>query len=351
VLTTRLLLVHRTVVAEGTLTAAAAVLGYTVSAVSQQLSQLEAESASTLFEKAGRGVRPTAAGLLLAEHATRILAAVEEAESELADLRAGLTGRLRVVSFYTAGESLLPPAIVALRSSMPGLHVLPLVDETGGALHRLRAGEAELALVVESFGRGEEPDDDLVRVHLLDDEYRVLLHHDHPLARRRVVDLVELADTDWVVAAGWSGGVVGQWNYVREATETACRRAGFTPRIVAEADEFAVTQSFVAAGIGVALAPVLALGVVRDQVVVRRIRKPPPPRHIWLVTRPGVADQAAVGQMTAALLAAARPLQSAGRTPAGPVRPAGRKVSPPTPSTPSRPPRRSPPSSRTHGPG
>lgn len=308
-LSNRLLLVHRTVVEEGTLTAAAALLGYTVSAVSQQLAQLEAEAGTPLFEKAGRGVRPTAAGLLLADHAARILAAVTEAESELADLLAGRTGRLRVVSFYTAGESLLPPAIVAMRSSMPGLHVLPMVDETGGALHRLRAGEAELALVVEPFGRGEEPVDDLVRVHLLDDEYRVLLHHDHPLARRRVVDLVDLADTDWVVAAGWAG-VVGQWNYVREATETACRRAGFSPRIVAEADEFAVTQSFVAAGIGVALAPVLALGAVREQVVVRRIRKPPPPRHIWLASRPAVADQPAVRQMTAALLAAARPLAS-----------------------------------------
>ncbi|HKT03876.1 MAG TPA: LysR family transcriptional regulator, partial [Rugosimonospora sp.] len=278
-LTTRLLLVHRTVVEEGTLRAAAAALGYTVSAVSQQLSQLEREAGSALFEKAGRGVRPTAAGLLLAEHATHILAAVEDAEGALADLRAGRTGRMRVVSFHSAGETLLPEAIVALRRQMPGLHVMPLVDETDGALRRLRAGDVELVIVVEPFGHAAAPADDLHRIHLLDDEYRLLLPRDHPLARRRVVDLTALATTDWIVTTGPA-------DYVREATVTACRRAGFTPRLVAEGDEFAVTQGYVAAGLGAALVPLLALGAVREHVVVRALRTPPEPRHIWLATRP-----------------------------------------------------------------
>jgi len=297
-LSTRLLQVHRTVIAMGTLTAAAKTLGYTVSAVSQQLGQLEIESGSRLFEKAGRGVRPTAAGLLLGEHATRVLAAVEEAEEALADLRAGRTGRLRVVSFHTAGESLLPPAIAALRRSMPGLHVLPVVDETDGALRRLRAGDVEVVVVVEPFARGDEPIDDLRRVHLLDDEYRLLLHHDHPLARRRVVDLAELAHTDWVVTTGAS-------DYVREATVRACRRAGFSPRFVAEGDEFTVTQGYVAAGLGVALAPLLALGAVREEVAVRRLRTSPDPRHIWLATRAQLAAEPPVKGMVAALKAAA----------------------------------------------
>ena len=295
----RLLVVHRAVVQEGTLTAAAATLGYTVSAVSQQLSQLERQAGSQLFEKDGRGVRPTAAGLLLAEHADAVLAAVEEAESALADLRAGRTGRLRVVSFHSAGESLLPPAIAELRTSMPGLRVMPLVDETDGALRRLRAGEVELVIVVEPFARGGEPSDDLHRMHLHDDEYRVLLHRDHPLARRRSVDLGALAGSDWVVTAGPA-------HYVREATLTACRSAGFSPRVVAEADEFAVTQGYVAAGLGAALVPVLALGAVREHVVVRRLRNPPEPRHIWLASRPNLLEQPAVRRMVDALRAAAR---------------------------------------------
>ncbi len=297
-LTNRLLHVHRTVIDEGTLTAAAAVLGYTVSGVSQQLSQLETEVGSPLFEKAGRGVRPTAAGRLLAEHAQRILADVEDAESALADLRAGRRGRLRVVSFHSAGESLLPPAIASMRRSMPDLHVMPLVDETDGATRRLRAGDVELVVTVEPFARGSEPSDDLIRVHLLDDEYRLLLHSDHPMARRRVVDVASLARSDWVITTG-------PVDYVREATMSTCRRAGFSPRVVAEGDEFAVTQGYVAVGLGVALAPVLALGAVREHVVVRRLRTPPEPRHIWLATRSALADQPAVRQMIAALRAAA----------------------------------------------
>lgn len=303
-LTTRLLVVHRAVVTEGTLTAAAAALGYTVSAVSQQLSQLELEAGTQLFEKAGRTVRPTAAGRLLAEHADRILGAVRDAEDALADLRAGRRGRLRVVSFHTAGESLLPPAIAELRRSIPDVYVMPVVDETEGALRRLRAGEIELVIVVEPFPRGEEPQDDLVRRHLLDDEYRILLHRENPLARRRVVDLTDLADADWVVTTG-------PVDYVRDATVSACRRAGFSPRLVAEGDEFPVTQGYVAAGLGVALAPVLALGAVRENVAVRRLRQPPPPRHIWLATRPALAGQTAVQKMIAALRSAAHSSRSA----------------------------------------
>lgn len=282
----------------GSLTAAAGALGYTVSAVSQQLAQLEVEAGSTLFEKAGRGVRPTAAGLVLAEHAAKILAAISDAETALADLRAGRTGRLRVVSFHSAGESLLPPAIAQLRTSMPGLAVMPVVDETDGALRRLRAGDVELVVVVEPFRRANQPKDDLVRVHLLDDEYRILLPHDHPMARRRVVDLAALADSDWVVTTGPA-------DYVREATVSSCRRAGFAPRLVADSDEFPVTQGYVAAGLGVAIAPVLALGAVREGVVVRRLRTPPEPRHIWLATRPQLIEQPAVQKMIAALCEAA----------------------------------------------
>lgn len=298
-LTNRLLAVHQAVVSEGSITGAAAILGYTVSAVSEQVRRLEAEAGSALFEKVGRGVRPTAAGLLLADHAHRILAVVDDAETALADLRAGRAGRLRLVSFHSAGESLLPPAIARFRQTHADVAVSPIVDETDGALRRLRAGDVELAVVVEPFEVGAEPQDELVRVHLGDDEYRVLLPHDHPLAARRTVDLPALATSDWIVTAGPA-------NYVREATITTCRRAGFSPKIVAEADEFTVTQGYVAAGLGVAFVPLLALGAVRQQVAVRRLRTPPEARHIWATTRPTVATDPAVASMINALRHAAR---------------------------------------------
>jgi DNA-binding transcriptional LysR family regulator len=297
-LSARLMAVHRTVVDEGSLTRAALVLGYTVSAVSQQLALLETQAGSELFEKAGRGVRPTAAGLLLAEHATRILRQIEEAQGALADLREGRAGRVRVVSFPSAGESLLPEAIAGLRSLMPGVHVMPIVDETAAALRRLRACEVELVVVVEPFAPGNQPDDDLHRWHLLDDEYRLLLPHDHQLARRRVVKLEDLASADWVVTTGPD-------DYVRRTTVAICRRAGFSPRVIAEGDEFPVTQGYVAAGLGVALVPLLALGAVRHGVTVRRLGPAPAPRHIWLATRPALTEQSPVRQLAQALQDAA----------------------------------------------
>jgi len=298
-LTNRLLAVHQTVVRDGSITGAAAILGYTVSAVSEQVRRLEAEAGSALFEKVGRGVRPTAAGLLLADHADRILAAVDDAETALSDLRAGRTGRLRLVSFHSAGEALLPPAIARFRETHPDVAVSPIVDETPGALRRLRASDVEIVVVVEPFGVGGDPEDDLVRVHLSDDEYRLLLPREHPLAARRTIDLPALAASDWIVTAGPS-------DYVREATIAACRRAGFSPRIVAEADEFAVTQGYVSAGLGVAFVPLLALGAVREHVAVRRLKTPPEARHIWVTTRPAIATDPAVASMIHALRHAAR---------------------------------------------
>jgi DNA-binding transcriptional LysR family regulator len=299
VLTPRLLVVHRAVLETGTLTAAATDLGYTVSAVSQQLAALEREAGQPLWEKVGRGVRPTPAGVLLGELAVPILAGIEDAETRLDDLRSGRSGRLRVVSFHTAGESLLPSAIAELHRSLPGIVVHPLVDETEGALRRLRAAEVDAVIVVEPYGSGESPDDDLHRTHLLDDEYRILLHADHPLARRRTIDVADLADADWVVTSG-------PVQYVRTATDDVCRRAGFTPHVVAEGDEFSLTQGYVAVGLGVALAPLIALGAVRRHIAVRRLRPAPEPRHIWLITRPSLAAQPPLRALTDALRRASK---------------------------------------------
>lgn len=297
-LNSHLLSVHRTVIEEGSLTRAAALLGYSVSAVSQQLAQLEAQAGSPLFEKAGRGVRPTAAGRLLADHATRILNDIEAAELELADLRAGRVGRLRVVTFPSAGEALLPEAIATMRALLPGVTIHPSVAEAVPAQRRLRAGEVDLTVVVEPFGQGEQPSDDLHRWHLLDDPYRLLLPHGHPLAKQRTIRPEQLAQSEWVITTGPD-------DYVRRTTESVCRRAGFGPRIGAESDEFPVTQGYVAAGMGVALFPLLALVAVRHGVVARRLRPAPPPRHIWIATRPALLEHQPVLQMVEALSTAA----------------------------------------------
>ena len=108
--------------------------------------------------------------------------------------------------------------------------------------------------------KGDEPHDDLLRVHLLDDPYRAMLPEGHPLADDESVELTDLAHEDWVAAMGGNG-------FCRDDTVDLCRRAGFTPRFVAHAVEFPAAQAYVAAGIGVGLVPVLALGTVHRGVV------------------------------------------------------------------------------------
>lgn len=293
-LDTRRLQVLATVVDTGSVTLAAQRLGFTPSSVSQQMSQLEREVGVALLEKAGRGIRPTSAGLVLAERAEAVLSAVADAEAAMDDLREGRSGRVRVLSFTSAGDSILPAAVSELRRSQPGLHVATRIGEAEDAYAAIHAGQVDLALVLEPYGRGDAPDDGLARVHLLDDRFRVMLPGSHQFADRASIELTELADDDWVDTVGGNG-------FCRDVTLDICRRAGFRPSFVAQASEFPATQAYVATGIGVALVPVLALGVVRDGVVVRRLRTEPEPRHIWALMRQGAPRDPSVAAMLKAL--------------------------------------------------
>ena len=296
-LDTRRLQVLVTVVDTGSVTLAAQRLGYTPSSVSQQMAQLEREVGVALLEKAGRGIRPTAAGFVLAQRAEAVLTAVSDAESAMDDLREGRSGRVRVLSFTSAGDSILPAAVSELRHSHPGLHVATRIGEAEEAYAALHAGLVDVALVLEPFGRGAEPNDGLSRIHLLDDPFRIMLPRGHRFADRSSVELLELAGDNWVDTVGGNGSC-------RDVTVDICRRAGFRPSYVAQAAEFPATQAYVATGIGVALVPVLALGMVRDGVVVRRLRTEPEPRHVWALMRPGAMRDSSVSQMVLALRAA-----------------------------------------------
>jgi DNA-binding transcriptional LysR family regulator len=295
----RRLQVLAAVVDTGSVTAAATRLGYTPSSISQQLSTLERETGVALFEKNGRGIRATDAGILLAEHAAHVLRAVAEAEAALDDVREGRTGRVRIMSFTSAGDSLLPAAVAHLRRTHPGLHVATTIGETDQAMRMLRDNQLDLALVLEPYRKGDAPKDDLVRVHLLDDPYRAMLPQGHPLAEGSAVELSDLAQEDWVAAMGGNG-------FCRDDTIDICRRAGFSPRFVAQAVEFPAAQAYVATGIGVGLVPELALGTVHDGVVIRPLRRAPESRHVWVVTRPAVARTPSVLATIEALAIATR---------------------------------------------
>ncbi|MFC6017860.1 LysR family transcriptional regulator [Plantactinospora solaniradicis] len=289
--------VLRAVVTNGSVTAAARELGYTPSAVSQQMAALEKEAGITLLERTGRGVRPTEAGRVLTEHAAGIDRHVAEAETALADLRAGRTGRVSLGYFATAGATLVAPALAALRRDRPEVRVdLKLVDPED-PLQEVRQGRADLALVVRPPAR---PSVDGIRfVHLCDDTYRAVLPTGHRLATKRVLDLADLAGEPWV-GSEWPGPCL-------DAILDACGSAGFRPDFVVESEDYATAQGFVAAGLGVSLVPELGLGSRHPAVVVRKVRNPQPVRGIYAAVRESSPARPALRGLLDALRTAATP--------------------------------------------
>jgi DNA-binding transcriptional LysR family regulator len=290
--------VLRAVVTTGSITAAATNLGYTPSAISQQVASLEKQAGMALLERVGRGVRPTLAGKLLTEHAAAITDKLVEAESALADLRAGRTGRLRVRYFATAGAALVPPAVARFRAEHPNVQLDLKLTEPDDPMIEIEAGRADVAIVV-LFPSHAELTRDVRLVHLLDDPYVAMLPRGHELCRKRVLDLADLADHPWV-------DVCMPYGPCREVVLDACAGAGFAPNFVVEADDYPTGQGFVAAGLGVAVVPKISLGSVHPGVAVRRLRRPEPVRTIHAAVREETVTNPATASLLEALKAAAK---------------------------------------------
>lgn len=282
----------------GSVKEAATQLGYSSSAISQQITALERETGSVLLEPAGRGVRPTPAGELLAQHAERIFEQLAQAESELIALNAGQLGSLRLASFASAGAELIPPALAQVRAELPALDVTLRNTDPEEALALLRRGLVDVAVIER---HGPLVDDDGLAYHpLLRDPYRLLLPRGHRLARRRAVRLADAGGERWVDLRLHKG-------CCRVEAHAAFARAGFEPHWVAEADDYSPAQGFVAAGLGLALIPSLALGVLRADVVIRPLTPDnEPSRDVFAVTRPALAATTAVQAILAALTASAQ---------------------------------------------
>ncbi|MFF8598445.1 LysR family transcriptional regulator [Streptomyces sp. NPDC015232] len=283
--------VLRAVITSGSVTAAAAHLGYTPSAISQQIAALEKEAGIALLERAGRGVRPTAAGLLLTRYTAVISEHLAEAETALADLRAGREGRLTVRYFASVGPTLLAPALARVRREHPAVAIDPGLADPDDALAEVYEGDADLALVVRP--PADAPRHGVQVVHLLDDPYRAVLPAGHPLAARRVLDLADLAGEPWVRSEPPGPCLT--------PVTDACAAAGFSPDFAATSQEYATAQGFVAAGLGVSLVPRLGLSARHPGVAVRRVRHPEPFRSIHAVVRSGSLDQPALRTLLDAL--------------------------------------------------
>lgn len=280
----------------GSVTAAAAHLGYTPSAISQQMAALEREAGVALLERVGRGVQPTAAGRLLTEHAGILSQHVVEAERALADLRAGRTGRLAIRYFTSVGPTLLAPALARLRREYDGLAVDLTLTDLEDPLRSMQQDDSDLTIMV-GGSSGESPPGIRV-VHLVDDSYLAVLPSGHPLAAKQVLDLADLAEEPWIGSEP-PGPCL-------EPILNACAAAGFSPDFVAKSEDHATAQGLVAAGLGVALIPRLGLNTRHPDVAIRAVRRPEPTRTIYAAVRETTLTQPAVRMLLDALKAAAK---------------------------------------------
>jgi DNA-binding transcriptional LysR family regulator len=285
----------------GSFSAAAEALSYTQSAISQQIAALEAETGMSLLERHPRGVSLTAAGQTLVGHAEGILARLDATEAALSAIAGLRGGRLRVASFPTAGATLLPHAIAAFRSAYPEVELTLAEGEPEQIVPRLRAGELDLALLFE-FDGDSPLHDDLTRVELLADPMSLALPATHPLAARKQIRLEQLAADAWVQTSRESP--------CARHVVRSCHAAGFEPHITFESDDYQTVQGLVAAGVGVALIPELALSVVREDVVIRALSPTPPVRQVIAATPAGARLVPAAPAMLGMLEQAARRVQA-----------------------------------------
>ncbi len=274
------------VVSRGSFSAAADALSYTQSAVSQAVARLEAEVGAPLVIRDRRGVRPTAAGATLVEHAQVIFAQMDAAQEEVAAVLGVRGGRLRVASFPSAGATLMPLAVAIFRRGHPDVTLSLAEGEPEEIAPRLRAGEFDLALLFRFPGAGEALGRGLRTVSLLEDPMHVALPSEHPLAGKRALRLSDLKAEDWVQTSASSP--------CARHVVRLCLAAGFEPWVTFESDDYETVQGLVASGVGVALVPRLALTHVHPEIVIRELSPQSPARKVVAATTtgPGVAPAA-----------------------------------------------------------
>ena len=290
--------------ARGSLTAAAQALGYTQPAVSRQISALEQATGAHLFDRLPRGVRLTDEGRCLLAHAEAVVGRMHAAQQALDALRDPGVGRVRAGAFDSAVAALVPRALAAFRDAHPGVSLSVIEDSTPALIGRLENGEIDVA-VISAYPHQSLDTRHLSLHHLLDDPLMVALPADHPLASPgpTALRLAELADESWI--EGFPGS--------SQTLQDACLRAGFRPQIDFAVREWAAKQGFVAAGLGLALMPLLAARALRPGIVLRPLHTHDAlVRHVHAATWRLIATPPPVTAFLESLDAVAQNLRASG---------------------------------------
>ena len=274
----------------GSVSAVAEALWMTPSAVSQQLATLERETGAKLVERAGRGVAPTPAGRLLAEHAARVLAALDAARAALEAITERPEGRLRVAAFPSVVLRLLAPAIAQLRAEHPQVTIE--VEDLEGALgvDAVRLRRVDVAIVDDRSWDVGARHDGVAVTDLRADLLHVVLPPGHALAAGDEVRWSDLAAEPFVVEHGTS--------LFAQMVAAHCRRAGFEPQVRARVQDLSAQLALVRAAGYVCVLPRLAIA---DRDLPARPLTPAVHRRLLAITRADARQLPAVRMLVDAL--------------------------------------------------
>lgn len=263
----------------GTVTAAAAALHLTPSAVSQQLAGLSRELGVPLLERRGRGVALTGQARLLLGHADAVQEQVELARAALASWSDGTVGEVRVGSLATGITALVGPALARLRKDRPRLGVRTSELDGAAALAMLDAGKLDLIVVSDFLNAPTRLDARYHRLDLINDVMDAVLPADHPLADPQGVRLADLAHEVWV------GAEPGE--SCAHIVTGVCAAAGFVPDLRHRCQEWDAVAALVAAGAGVALIPRLAYPLRQQGLAICPVLGQPASRMLFALLRAG----------------------------------------------------------------
>ena len=283
----------RAVATHGSVVAAADALGFTPSAVSQQVKRLERQTGVPLLERVGRGVMLTRHGRHLVDSGSQLLADLERVEAGLHRQAGAVAGRLRLTAFSTAMRGLVAPVVGRLREQHPELTLALTEREPWDTVDLVASGQTDVG-VVHSWGDVSLAiPDHLATTPLARDVADVIVPVDHALARRGRVSTHDLVDEGWIATP--EGTICRQW-LIRMYDGT-----GRLPRIAHTSMEFDSHLALVRAGLGIALVPRLGRRPLDEGLVALRAHDPEPTRDILAVHRRSMSDSPAVAAVLAAL--------------------------------------------------
>lgn len=284
----------------GTISATAGALGYTPSAVSQQLATLERETGVALLDRSARGAELTDAGRLLVTQAEDILALVEATESVLAEQSDLALGVVTVTAFPTAAVAFAPLLVPPLRRH-EGMQLLLRQTLLATGTQQVRSREVDIALVDDWSGQhpGRGPESGLRHINLMRDPMVLAVPRGHALADPSApVALEGLLNESWIVTP--------ESERSRYGTDRLLSEVGGLPSAAWEFEGLGTVLSLVSRGIGIAAVPALAMVGAPAGLVYRGLPASAPERHVYAVVRSVAARRPAVQVTLAALRDAAQ---------------------------------------------